>query len=167
MSPWTPVGLGPVTPPPTRQRAGGLQGEQEARPLSHSLHQTKEENWNPEGFRDFIMFYQFLLKKKVAIYQLRQGACFLTLEVTVGTSPRVQWLRLRACNAGGMGLIMATHSSILAWRIPWTEETDSPWGRKESDMTERLTLLLGTNIPHAVWQRKKEVTADNIIETWP
>ena len=26
------------------------------------------------------------------------------------------------------------------WRIPWTEEPDgySPWGRKESDMTERL-----------------------------
>ena len=35
---------------------------------------------------------------------------------------------------------MATHSSILAWRIPWTEEPGgySPWGRKESDMTERL-----------------------------
>ena len=31
----------------------------------------------------------------------------------------------------------ATHFSILAWRIPWT---DSPWGRKESDMTERLSL---------------------------
>ena len=38
-----------------------------------------------------------------------------------------------ACNAGDPGLIpgserssgegMATHSSILAWRIPWTEET--------------------------------------------
>ena len=38
-----------------------------------------------------------------------------------------------ACNAGDLGLIpqvgkipleegMATHSSILAWRIPWTEE---------------------------------------------
>ena len=28
---------------------------------------------------------------------------------------------------------MATHSSILAWRIPWTEESlagYSPWGRK-------------------------------------
>ena len=28
---------------------------------------------------------------------------------------------------------MATYSSILAWRIPWTEEPDglySPWGRK-------------------------------------
>ena len=37
---------------------------------------------------------------------------------------------------------MATHSSILAWRIPWTEEPGrlySPWGRKESDMTEQLT----------------------------
>ena len=30
------------------------------------------------------------------------------------------------------------HSSILAWRIPWT--VYSPWGRKESDTTERLSL---------------------------
>ena len=40
---------------------------------------------------------------------------------------------------------MATHSSILAWRIPWTEEPGrlySPWGRKESDMTEQLTHTL-------------------------
>ena len=28
----------------------------------------------------------------------------------------------------------ATHSSILAWRIPWT--VHSPWGRKELDVTE-------------------------------
>ena len=34
---------------------------------------------------------------------------------------------------------MATHSSILAWRIQWTEEPGelySPWGHKELDMTE-------------------------------
>ena len=33
---------------------------------------------------------------------------------------------------------MAIHSSILAGRIPWTEEPGSysPWGHKESDMTE-------------------------------
>ena len=33
---------------------------------------------------------------------------------------------------------MATHSSILAWKIPWTEDPVgySPWGHKESDMTE-------------------------------
>ena len=49
-------------------------------------------------------------------------------------------------HAGGMGLIpgqedalekeIATHSSILAWEIPWTEDLVgySPWGHKESDM---------------------------------
>ena len=43
---------------------------------------------------------------------------------------------------------MATHSSILAWRIPWTEEPgglqlhvgdQTTWGFKESDMTEQLS----------------------------
>ena len=35
---------------------------------------------------------------------------------------------------------MVTHSSILAWRIPWTEEPlgYGPWGRKELDTTEQL-----------------------------
>ena len=35
---------------------------------------------------------------------------------------------------------MATHSSTLALKIPWTEEPGAgycPWGCKESDMTER------------------------------
>ena len=33
---------------------------------------------------------------------------------------------------------MATHSSILAWRIPWTNSLVgySPWGCKESDTAE-------------------------------
>ena len=37
----------------------------------------------------------------------------------------------------------ATYSSILVWRIPWTEEPGglySPQGCKESDTTEQLTL---------------------------
>ena len=35
---------------------------------------------------------------------------------------------------------MATHFSTLAWKIPWMEEPGScsPWGREESDTTERL-----------------------------
>ena len=39
---------------------------------------------------------------------------------------------------------MAIHSSILAWRIPWTEKpvAYSPRGRKELDTTERLHLTL-------------------------
>ena len=48
---------------------------------------------------------------------------------------------------------MATHSSILAWKIPWTEEpvrlqsmesqrvrSYSPWGHRESDMAEQLSI---------------------------
>ena len=35
---------------------------------------------------------------------------------------------------------MATHSSTLAWKIPWMEGPGSycPWGCKELDTTERL-----------------------------
>ena len=37
---------------------------------------------------------------------------------------------------------MATHLSILAWRIPWKNSLAvyRSWGRKESDTTEQLTL---------------------------
>ena len=52
-----------------------------------------------------------------------------------------------ACDTGDLDSIlgsgrslqkeMATHSSILVWEIPWTEEPGgySPWGCKESDTT--------------------------------
>ena len=38
---------------------------------------------------------------------------------------------------------MATHSSILAWRIPWTEEPGGlqSVGVPESDTTKHLTLI--------------------------
>ena len=56
-------------------------------------------------------------------------------------------------NAGDLGCEdplekgMATYSSILAWRIPWTEEPGrfSPWSCKESDMTEWLSLSLSSS----------------------
>ena len=59
-------------------------------------------------------------------------------------------VKASACNVGDLGSIpgsgrspekeMATHSSILAWRIPWTEELGGlqSTGCKESDTTERL-----------------------------
>ena len=36
---------------------------------------------------------------------------------------------------------MATHSSTLAWKIPWMEKPVgySSWGCKESDTTKQLT----------------------------
>ena len=39
---------------------------------------------------------------------------------------------------------VASHSSTLAWKIPWMEEPGScgPWGRWELDMTEQLHFHL-------------------------
>ena len=46
---------------------------------------------------------------------------------------------------------MATHSSILAWRIPWTEEP----GELQSMGSQRVghDLQLGT---HARWERQRQ-----------
>ena len=44
------------------------------------------------------------------------------------------------CGIPGFDLVMATHSSILAWKIPLTLEGYSPWGHKESDTIEQLHL---------------------------
>ena len=46
---------------------------------------------------------------------------------------------------------MATHSSILAWRISWTEEAGySPWARIELDMTDIAC------IERLSWKKKKK-----------
>ena len=44
---------------------------------------------------------------------------------------------------------MATRCSILAWKIPWTDEPGgySPWGHKDLEMTEQLSAHTHTHIP--------------------
>ena len=62
------------------------------------------------------------------------------LRITLG-SPAVQatWVRSLG-REDSLEMEMATHSSILAWRIPWMEEPGGlqSMGSKESDTTERL-----------------------------
>ena len=73
---------------------------------------------------------------------------------------------------------MATHSSILAWRIPWTEELGGlqSTGRKESDTTERLHSLSGfivyilklsvylqMMLNHFMYQKKKTKPTKKIL----
>ena len=43
---------------------------------------------------------------------------------------------------------MATHSSILAWRITRTEELEgySPWGHKESDRGNQVNMRMNPNL---------------------
>ena len=62
---------------------------------------------------------------------------------------------------------MATHITILAWKITWTKEPGrpcSPWGREESDTTEWLqyVLLLEINIlSNTVYFRQEEHTKNS------
>ena len=54
----------------------------------------------------------------------------------------------------------ATHSSNLAWTIPWTEEPGGlqSWGRTELDTTERLTLSLSASISSSSVSRSQMQT---------
>ena len=52
---------------------------------------------------------------------------------------------------------MALHTSILALRIPWTEETGRPWDHKELDRTE----CLSTGSLKIVSSEKRSVQENN------
>ena len=66
---------------------------------------------------------------------------------------------------------LATHSSILAWRLPWTEEPGGATvhGVTESDMTEKLALLLAHILLstrgegfRAAWREEQDL----LVQTW-
>ena len=57
---------------------------------------------------------------------------------------------------------MATRSSILAWKIRWTEEPGglySPWSRKESDTSEHICILQKQQkmIHVDIWQHQHNI----------
>ena len=63
-----------------------------------------------------------------------------TMAQQVRNPPAVQetqetWVRSQG-QKGPLEKEMAIHSSILAWEIPWRLMGYSPWGCRESDMTE-------------------------------
>ena len=74
-----------------------------------------------------------------------------------GDFPGISDGKESSCSAGDMGSGwedalekgMATHSSALAWRIPWTEEPGrlQSMGSQELDMTEWLTHSSSTGFP--------------------
>ena len=92
---------------------------------------------------------------------MRPGHLFFSLLKSPGdywASQVAQWVKNSPANAGNMGPIqslgqedplekeMATHSSILAGKFHGQRSLVgySPWGRKESDMTEhsKQTMVL-------------------------
>ena len=77
-----------------------------------------------------------------------------------------RWLsgKESTCQAGVVGSILRLGRSLgerngnplqYSWRIPWTEEPGgySPWSRKESDMTEQLSV-------HTALKKRKDTSSD-------
>ena len=51
---------------------------------------------------------------------------------------------------------MATHSDILAWKVPWTEEAGgySPWDHKDLNATKHAGIRIayqGVSITEVMW----------------
>ena len=64
---------------------------------------------------------------------------------------------------------MANHSSILAWKIPWTEEPDrlQSMGRKESDKTKPThTHSQETNNIDHLWERGPDNCGEQGGQEW-
>ena len=65
---------------------------------------------------------------------------------------------------------MATHSSVLAWSIPWTEEPrgHSPWGHKELETSQQLNSNKDPTIQtyaNSLENRKKKNTSPTKAST--
>ena len=64
---------------------------------------------------------------------------------------------------------MATHSSVLAWRIPWIEEPGrlQSMGHKELDMTEQVTLsaffIVQLSHPYMTTRKIKALTIQTMV----
>ena len=92
-------------------------------------------------------------QRRIFIFQYKYALCkYLENKLDMGF-PGGSDGKKSVCNVENPGSIPGSgwshgewnghHSSILAWRIPWTEEPGrlySPWGCKESDMTEKLNF---------------------------
>ena len=56
---------------------------------------------------------------------------------------------------------MATHSSILAWKISWTEE--GPWSRKESETIEHACSIIQRHTLNRLGKRR---TGEEAAQSW-
>ena len=97
-------------------------------------------NWNSPHMKNTDSFHQQFLNT----YYIQHPS--LSTGFPGGTPASAAFEALISGSRRSLGIGNATHSSILAWKIPWTEEGRlagfSPWGHKHSDMTEQLLIYI-------------------------
>ena len=60
----------------------------------------------------------------------------------------------------------AAHSSVLAWRIPWTEEPGGLQGREEADRTERLSTAHSIETIQEETYTEKGLKGISLVAQW-
>ena len=86
------------------------------------------------------MVWQICDNEPILIHYYQLGASLVAQ--TVKNLPAMQETHIRSLGQEDpLEKGMATHSSILDWEVPWTEEPGGlqSWGCKESDTTERIS----------------------------
>ena len=98
-----------------------------------------------KNFPQFVVIYT--AKDGEALYSQQKQDRELTVAQMVKNLPVVQrtWVQSLVWE-DPLERGMATHSTVLAWRIPWTEEPGrlQSWGHKESDTTEQRIHIMYT-----------------------
>ena len=129
-----------------------------------TIHQLSDQNIAQTVFSSSLTFLIYEKEKVILIYNKRDGfqkvpdsLCSGTQQLLVALSPIHYYASLVAQLVKSLPVMqetwvrslgwedplekeMAAHSSILAWRIPWTEEPGGlqSMGSQESDTTQRL-----------------------------
>ena len=94
---------------------------------------------NPPAIQETLV--QFLVQKEGIRYPLQNSWAFLVAQMVNNLNLHAMqeiWVQSLGWE-DSLEKGTATHSSTVAWRIPWTVYT---WDHKESDMTERFSLSL-------------------------
>ena len=105
-----------------------LEGLQEAHFLVHRSYLIP----SPEGCIGLVLLKQCSFHDLLLLF----GKDRLVLHIQLRSLVSWFWVNLK----GNLMKAMTTHSSTLAWKIPWTEEPGScsPRGCEELDTTERV-----------------------------
>ena len=114
---------------------------------SASVLPTNIQDWFPLGWTGLICLQSKGLTRVFSNTTAQKHQFFSTSLVAQKVKNMPAMLETQVWSLGWEAPLekgMATHSSIHAWRIPWTEEPDgySPWSHKELDTTEPLTVEL-------------------------
>ena len=122
-------------------------------PLRNKDKRLMEASWweRLRGKLDLVLMGGAMLSKSLIQFSVDEWSCVPSLLFTWGHTMVAQ--RVKGLPTMGETWVqslgwkdplekeMATHSSTLSWKIPWTEKPGRlyrPWGHKESDTTEQL-----------------------------